>query len=245
MKSEYIRFLDDTNLSMLNGFVLAPYLKLAISLISINRSIGRNAFTHAIGTMAVAIDYKFNHPLILKGALCHDYIEDAPWAKEFHISHADSDGPEVLKIVKELTYIKDPNNSEKVNRKLKIDYLKKLKDARPETKIIKLCDRLDNLYTLLPGAIELKKINRIIDETELYILPIAEEVSQDFVREIKDSLKSRKEHIENYLKVRRESKYYDVFEYYHELSFNCNIFERTNKYENEISKFIDMALSLD
>jgi (p)ppGpp synthase/HD superfamily hydrolase len=211
MSEDNSRFRDSDDLRMLDGFALAPYIKMARSLISKKRSLGRNAFTHAIGTMAIAIDYKYNNSLILKGALCHDYLEDAEWAKESDIAYADRDGFEVLEIVRELTYYKD--------KELKKDYLLRLRHARFESKVIKLCDRLDNLYTLLPGAISTIKITRIIKETEEYILPIAEEISPDFVKEINDLLESRRKYLEKYLRIRRKSNYHDIFEYYHELNY--------------------------
>jgi GTP pyrophosphokinase len=211
MRDDYSRFRDDDNLGMLAGFALAPYIRLARSLISKKRTIGRNAFTHAIGTMAIAIDYKYNNSLILKGALCHDYLEDAEWANESDIANADYDGYEVLAIVKELTYFK--------NYEPKKNYLTRLKNARFESKVIKLCDRLDNLYTLLPGAISPHKILRIIKETEDFILPIAEDISQDFVNEMSDLLESRKQYLAKYLRVKRKSNYHDIFEYYHELNY--------------------------
>lgn len=222
MNNDYSMFRDDESMKMLDGFALAPYLKLARTLISKERSIGRNAFTHAIGTMAIAIDYKYNNRIILKACLCHDYLEDIKGAKESDIAYADYDGFEVLAIVKELTFYKDDTKNEEENNLIKNNYLSSLKNARFASKVVKLCDRLDNLYTLLPGAIKVKKIIKILKETEDYILPIAEEISQDFVKEITDLIKTRRQYLAKYLRVRRKSHFYDVFEYYHDLNYTTN-----------------------
>lgn len=175
----------------LDIYVLGPYIKLARTMIAIPRSIGRNAFTHAIGTMAIAIDYNYYQPIILKGCLLHDYLEDTPWAKESDIINCDEQGPEVLNIVKELTW--DKNNESKQ------DYLIRIYNTTHiEVKIIKLCDRIDNLYTLIPaGSLDKEKIKRILKETEDFILPIAEQVSIDFVKEISDLIASRKKLLYN------------------------------------------------
>ena len=171
----------------LKNIYLAPYMQIATALIGKARFAGGNMFRHQLDTMSILIDYGYIDNILLKASCVHDTIEDIPGFDENLIRNADSDGPEVLELVKEVT--KRPGQ-------LKSEYLKSIIDnGSQRAKILKCADRISNMISL--GFVTSNEfIERYCDETEYFILPIAVEVDFNMYQELISLVVSRREHLE-------------------------------------------------
>lgn len=169
----------------LRNLVISPYMLVATTLISVKRKVGGNQFRHAYATLAILMDYKyFDDPILIKASLLHDLIEELGYEYVNIIYHIDEDGPEVLKLVLEVTRNK--------NKETKEEYLYKLKFASRRAKILKCADRISNLTDLNLDIYTQGKVLDYLNQTEKYILPLAKEVNEDFVKEISDLIIERK-----------------------------------------------------
>ena len=171
----------------LKSMSLAPYMQLATALIGKSRHAGGNMFRHQLDTMSILIDYGYIDSVLLKASVIHDFIEDVEGYDPNLILEVDSDAPEVLKLVMEVT---------KKEGQLKSEYLKGIIEHGSEkAKILKTADRISNMISL--GFITSPEfIERYCDETEFYIFPIALEVNYDMYQELIQLVMTRRRYLE-------------------------------------------------
>lgn len=170
----------------LSKITLAPWIQKATALIGVSRRVGGNQFRHAMATMAIILDYKIVDPIILKASVIHDLVEDFPNVNIQNLMDIDSDGPQVMDLVMEVT--RDPNESKEA-------YLQRIRDrGSRQAKILKSADRISNLVDLHLSVYDPEKYQRYINQTISYILPMAREVNKDMAHEIIDliNIRSRK-----------------------------------------------------
>ena len=185
--------MDKDHMLMLSDIKMAPYMQIATSLIGKARFAGGNMFRHQIDTMGILIDYGYIDSVLLKASCVHDVIEDIPGYDPNVIANADSDGPEVLKLVMEVT--KKPGQ-------LKREFLSGiLEEGSHNAKVLKCADRISNMISL--GFVTSAEfIERYCDETEYFIFPLALEVDYNMYQELINLVMSRRKYLE-------DSKYFD------------------------------------
>lgn len=178
--------MNNEDMMRIKNLTLAPYIQLAVSLIDKPRECLSNMFRHAFSTLGILIDYGYTDPVLLKAAVIHDLIEDIPDFDQKRILELE-DGPAVLQLVLEVTKRKGESKPQFLNR---------IKNTGSDkAKILKSADRISNVCEL--GFITKKSfVSRYINETEKYILPIAEDVNKYMVVELKDLIASRKKMLE-------------------------------------------------
>ena len=188
--------MDKDHILMLSDIKLAPYMQIATSLIGKARFAGGNMFRHQIDTMGILIDYGYIDSVLLKASCVHDVIEDIPGYDPNLIANADSDGPEVLKLVMEVT---------KKQGQLKREFLRGiLEEGSHNAKVLKCADRISNMISL--GFVTSAEfIERYCDETEYFIFPLALEVDYNMYQELINLVMSRRKYLE-------DSKYFDNYE---------------------------------
>jgi (p)ppGpp synthase/HD superfamily hydrolase len=176
----------------LKNLVLAPYIIKATALIGKQRGVGGNQFRHALATMAILIDYKLiDDYVLLKAAVIHDLLEDVPETNEHELRQIDDQANQVVDLVLEVTR---PKGMSKAN------FLKRiLEQGSRNAKILKVADRISNLTDLHRDQYSKKKMNEYLDQSEKYVLPMAEEVNKDMVIELRDLISKRRNQM-NYLK---------------------------------------------
>jgi GTP pyrophosphokinase len=169
----------------LKNLVLAPYILKATALIGIIRGVGGNQFRHAMATMAILLDYKFfDDYVLLKASVIHDLFEDVPTTNEMDIRIIDGQADDVVRLVREVTRPEEMD---------KADYLRRILDHGSRyAKILKCADRISNLTDLHTDTQTDQKIIDYLDQTEKYVLPMAEQVNEDMFRELSDLIKSRR-----------------------------------------------------
>lgn len=169
----------------LRSLVLAPYLVKATALIGKERYVGGNQFRHAFATLGILLDYKyFSNSVILKASLVHDLFEDIPSTDRSILRNLDSDGEMVTHLVLEVT--KDENES-------KANYLKRiLEKGSFNAKVLKVADRISNLTDINRSIFSDNKITKYLDETEQFVVPMAQQVNHDMVIELTDLIKKRR-----------------------------------------------------
>ena len=195
MKTERSQKMNEEGLLQLRGTVLAPYLQLATALIGKARHAGGNMFRHQMDTLAILIDYGYIDPVLLKASLVHDTIEDIKDFSPDLIRNADSDGPEVLKLVMEVT---------KREGEQKKDFLRRIiDDGSQKAKILKCADRISNMISL--GYVtDSEFIERYCNETEFFLLPIAIEVDFNMYQELINLIITRRKFLEDWKKINNE-----------------------------------------
>lgn len=165
----------------LYNLVLAPYILKATTLIGVHRNVGGNQFRHAFATLGILLDYKYCDPILLKASLLHDIIEDSNVDLN-EIKNIDNDGPSVVNLVLEVTRRKDETKEE---------YLIRLQNSSKLAKILKCADRISNLTDLHLDIYTNNKIFEYLQQTEKYIIPLANEVDENFKIELMDLIKQR------------------------------------------------------
>ena len=170
----------------LKNLVLAPYILKATALIGIKRGVGGNQFRHAMATMAILLDYKlFDDYVLLKASVIHDLLEDVPSTNEFDIRIIDGQADQVLELVKEVT---------RPEEMAKADYLKRiLVHGSYNAKLLKCADRISNLTDLHRDTHSDQKISDYLDQTEQYVIPMAQQVNADMLKELTDLVKRRRQ----------------------------------------------------
>ena len=173
------------NLTALKNLVLAPYIMKAMRLIGVSRMVGGNQFRHQFATLGILLDYKyFNDSVLLKASLLHDLFEDINDEDINEICHIDKDGNGVVSLILEVT---------KGKEELKEEYLQRLLEfGSKRAKILKCADRISNLTDLHLDTHTSGKILLYLEQTERYIIPMAQEVNVDFVKELTDLIGKRK-----------------------------------------------------
>jgi (p)ppGpp synthase/HD superfamily hydrolase len=175
--------------SSLGAMTLAPYIVKAMALVGVKRRGGSNMFRHQISTLGILLDYKIIDPVILKAAVIHDLFEDAagmPGVSEAEIACIDADGPDVYRLVMEVTVRILNGNVEPKSQYL----LRVMRDGSARAKLLKLADRISNL-TALGFVHDPSFVQRYLQETRDYILPYAEAVNANMFRELSDLVENR------------------------------------------------------
>ncbi len=171
----------------MSGIRLVPYIQAATLLIGKSREGGGNMFRHQLDTMAILIDYGYIDAVLLKASLVHDLIEDIHDLDHNILLSIDVDSPAVYDLVQEVS---------RRNGETKADFLIRIrKTGSQNAKILKVADRLSNMISL--GFVNnLDFVERYINETTEYVIPIAREVSQYMTQELTDLIDSRKKYLE-------------------------------------------------
>lgn len=164
---------------------LAPYMLKSTALIGVKRKVGGNQFRHQFATLGILFDYKYyDNPVLLKASMLHDIVEDWSDPHLDEICQIDSDGPAVVELILEVT---------KRDNETKEEYLNRVLNGSLNAKRLKCADRISNLTDLHLDTHTNMKIASYLDQTEKYIIPMAEEVNSDFVKELTDLIKKRRE----------------------------------------------------
>lgn len=173
------------DLETLRNLVLAPYIMKATALIAVNREVGGNQFRHSFSTLGILLDYKYyNDSVLLKASLLHDFLEDLPDSHVDEIRLIDHEGPQVVKLVLEVTRRKEETKSQYLERILSTGSRNAL--------ILKCADRISNLTDLHHDTHTEQKISEYLDQTERYVIPMAKKVNQDLVIELTDLVARRR-----------------------------------------------------
>ena len=181
-------YMDKKSMLQLNNMSLAPYMQLATELIGKARHAGGNMFRHQIDTLGILIDYGYIDSVLLKASVVHDTIEDIKGFDHNRIIQVDEDGPDVYKLVLEVT---------KREGEEKKDFLRRIIDeGSQKAKVLKCADRISNMISL--GFVtDPKFIERYCDETEFFILPIAIEVDFNMYQELINLIITRRKYLED------------------------------------------------
>ena len=168
-----------------------PYLELALLLKDQKRKGVGTMFRHQVETFTILIEYGYTDPVLLKASFIHDIIEDGPGTVEeisAEISNLDKDGPEVLKLVDEMTIREVDGITEPKSEYL----LRIMTSGSKKAKLLKLADRISNVASLTVIN-NIDFIVRYLKETENYILPYANTIDPGMEEELKSliDLKNR------------------------------------------------------
>ena len=168
---------------------LAPYIQVATRLIGKSREGGGNMFRHQLDTMSILIDYKYINTVLLKASLVHDVLEDIPDFNHNILLSIDSESQAVYKLVLEVTRLYGESKPE---------FLTRIREkGSPLAKILKVADRISNMISL--GFVNnLEFVERYINETEKYLLPLASEVDQNMLTELTDLVASRRKYLQDF-----------------------------------------------
>jgi len=171
----------------MSGIHLVPYIQAATLLIGKSREAGGNMFRHQLDTMAILIDYGYIDSVLLKASIVHDLIEDIPDLNHNILLSIDFESHAVYDLVQEVS---------RRQGETKAAFLLRIRETGSHNaKILKVADRLSNMISL--GFVNnLDFVERYINETTEYVLPIAREVSQYMTRELTDLIQSRKKYLE-------------------------------------------------
>jgi len=175
------------DIEFLRNLVLAPYIIMAQALINVPRHTGGNQFRHAFMTLGILLDYKyFSDPVLLKASLLHDLLEEIPSTRVDEIKCIDADGNKVVDLVTEVT--KKPGES-------KPDYLQRvLEDCSENARTLKIADRISNLTDLHRDLYPREKFSQNLDETEKFVIPMAEKIKNyNMVIELRDLIIRRRQ----------------------------------------------------
>lgn len=169
----------------LKKLILAPYIIKATALIGKHRDVGGNQFRHAMATMAILLDYKlFDDYVLLKASVIHDLLEDVPETNESELRYIDDQANRVVDLVLEVTRPKGMS---------KVSFLKRiLEKGSFNAKILKVADRISNLTDLHRDQYSRKKMTEYLDQSERYILPMAEQVNKNMAIELRDLIDQRR-----------------------------------------------------
>ena len=184
-----IKLLTMDDLQTLKNLVLAPYILKATALIRVRRRVGGNQFRHCFSTLGILLDYKFyNDPVLLKASLLHDFLEDLPEAQVDEVRQLDEDGNRVVELVLEVT---------KRKGETKARYLERvLKTGSRNAHLLKCADRISNLTDLHRDTHTTQKITDYLDQTEEYVIPMAQKVNRDMVIELADLVAKRRKFLD-------------------------------------------------
>ncbi len=176
-------YMEDSERQRLEDLVLAPYIQKATALIGLARRVGGNQFRHAMATFAILLDYHYTDPVLLKASVLHDLFEDFQNANPLEIADIDEDGPAVVRLVNEVSRRAESRS----------EYLTRLRDhGTRNAKILKVADRISNLTDLSCDVYPAAKVADHLDETEKYVLPMAEEVNVEMAREMRDLMRRKR-----------------------------------------------------
>jgi (p)ppGpp synthase/HD superfamily hydrolase len=178
--------MDNKEKNELEKMILAPYVQKATALRGKYRYVGGNQFRHAIGTFAILLDYHYMDPVLIKASFIHDLFEDTKCVSPEEIIYLDKDGPEVYKLVIEVTRTKTETKDEFLERILM--------NGSTNAKILKCADRISNLTDLHTDIFDKEFIKNYIEETKRWVFPMAEQVNKHMFYELKDIVQRRERH---------------------------------------------------
>ena len=161
---------------------LIPYICLSLRLSQKGRKAGGTMHRHQLDTFSILLEYGYTDRILLKAALVHDLKEDALDFNEKEIADCDMDGPAVLAVVKEVSR---PEGEDKATFLRRI-----LKEGSTRAKIVKVFDRISNMIQL-GFATDLNFVQRISEETEILIFPMALEVNYNAYIELCNLVRTR------------------------------------------------------
>lgn len=188
MRTEKPEKMGEKEAQELKHIILAPYMQIATGLIGKARHAGGNMFRHQMDTLAILIDYGYIDSILLKASVVHDTIEDIPGFNPDTIKNVDDDGPEVLKLVLEVTRREDESKKEFLQRIINV--------GSQKAKILKCADRISNMISL--GYVtDPHFIERYCDETEYFILPMALEIDFNMYHELINLIMTRRRYLED------------------------------------------------
>jgi len=178
--------MDDTE--KLRNLELAPYIIKATALIGTHREVGGNQFRHAMATLSILIDYKlFDNYVLLKAAVIHDLIEDVEDTNEQELRRIDFQANQVVDLVLEVT--RPPNMD-------KEEYLEMLLEkGSANAHLLKAADRIQNLTDLHRDQYTRKEIRDYVQQTEKYVLPMAESANQHMAFELRSLIMERRKQL--------------------------------------------------
>ncbi|MCL2804479.1 MAG: hypothetical protein FWD26_00885 [Treponema sp.] len=181
--------MNTEQMDQLSGTRLAPYIQLATYLIGYSREGGGNMFRHQLDTMSILIDYKYIEPVLLKASLVHDILEDIPDFNHNVLLSIDFESYAVYNLVQEVS---------RRHGETKPEFLTRIKESGSNNaKILKVADRISNMISL--GFVNnLEFVERYINETEKYLLPIAAEVNNNMLTELTDLVSSRRKYLQDF-----------------------------------------------
>ena len=175
-----------SDLEFLKNLVLAPYIMKATALIGVSRDVGGNQFRHCFSTLGILLDYKYyRDSILLKAALLHDLLEDLPETEVDEIRWIDHESPQVVELVLEVTKRKEDTKGAYLERLLVY--------GSKRAMILKCADRISNLTDLHRDTHSDQKISDYLDQTEQFVLPMAEKVNTDLLLELTDLVATRRE----------------------------------------------------
>jgi len=141
---------------------------------------------------------------LLKASIIHDLLEDIPDFNRNTLLSIDYESHAVYDLVQEVS---------RKNNETKAEFLVRIREScSNNAKILKVADRISNMISL--GFVNnLDFVRRYTDETETYVLPIANDVNHYMVIELEHLLESRRKYLNdyNFLKARNDkndSSYY-------------------------------------
>jgi len=172
----------------ISGMHLAPYIQVATYLIGKSREGGGNMFRHQIDTMGILLDYGYIDSVLLKASLVHDVIEDIPDFNHNILISIDSESHAVYNLVLEVT---------RRHNESKPDFLTRIIETGSfDAKTLKVADRISNMISL--GFVNnLAFVERYINETEKYLLPLAAQVNKYMLIELTDLVKTKRKYLED------------------------------------------------
>jgi (p)ppGpp synthase/HD superfamily hydrolase len=186
--------MNTEQMDQLSGMRLAPYMQIAARLIGYSREGGGNMFRHQLDTMSILIDYNYLDSVLLKASLVHDVLEDIPDFNHNILLSIDVESHTVYNLIQEVTRLRGEAKS---------DFLTRIKETGShKAKILKVADRISNMISL--GFVNnLDFVERYINETEKYILPLAAEVEHNMLRELNDLVASRRKYLNDFRNLER------------------------------------------
>jgi len=183
-------------MQQMKGMHLAPYIQIATNLIGKSREGGGNMFRHQIDTMAILMDYSYIDSVLLKASIVHDLLEDIPDFNHNNLLSIDFESHAVYALVLEVT---------RRGGETKPEFLTRIRETGSNNaKILKVADRISNMISL--GFVNnLEFVNRYINETERFLLPIAAEVSQYMFTELGHLVDSRRKYLNDFSILRNRA----------------------------------------
>jgi GTP pyrophosphokinase len=175
--------MENSEKTELEKMVLAPYVQKSTALRGKYRYVGGNQFRHALSTFAILLDYHYMDPVLLKASFIHDVFEDSKCVTADEIIKLDSDGPEVYKLVMEVTRSTEESKDQYLERVLKT--------GSEKAKILKCADRISNLTDLHSDIFDKQFVIKYMEETKKWVLPMAKEVNEQMLIELKDIMRRR------------------------------------------------------
>jgi GTP pyrophosphokinase len=122
--------------------------------------------------------------VLLKASLLHDLFEELPATEVDEVRHIDHDGNAVVDLVLEVTRRVTETKEEYLQRVL--DY------GSWNARLLKCADRISNLTDLHRDSHKISKISAYLDQTEQFIMPMAQQVNKDMFVELNDLVYRRR-----------------------------------------------------